>query len=112
MSDSAALNSPFNEGVVYWVHSDDDDTVLVAIGPVIRDGYLEWFDTVRDRCFEAGEVTRDGEAIIVGTPEATYRFDVLTVEVYQRHIESNVAGSPRLFDTEQVQAFYREFPGA
>lgn len=100
----------FAEQTPYYVSSATDDSVLIAIDPKIHDGYVEWFDSVRDRMFEVVNVKRDGEVIEVETPRATYRFQPMTLELYDRFIKDKVDGKPSFYSTEQVRSFYQAFP--
>ena len=65
----------FEEGTTYYVSSEEDDTVLLAIDAKITDNGVDWFDTVRDRAFPIESIQTEGRVITVRTADATYRFD-------------------------------------
>ncbi|MBI3633398.1 MAG: hypothetical protein HY226_03850, partial [Candidatus Vogelbacteria bacterium] len=39
----------FTDGEVYYVKSQEDDTVILAMDPKIQGSDLVWFDTVKER---------------------------------------------------------------
>lgn len=100
----------FVQGVPYFVESDGDDTVLIALDPKLNGRYVEWFDTLRDRMFEVVKMNDDGDAVTVDTPRAAYTFKPLTLELYDRFVKRVVDGQPAFYSTEQVRSFYQGFP--
>jgi len=96
--------------VAYYVESDADDTVLLALDAKLRKDAVEWFDTSRDRMFKSVRVTEQDDAVEVETPNAKYTLRKLTIELYNRKVAGKVDGHPSFADTESVQRFYRAFP--
>lgn len=97
-------------GVTYYVESDRDDTVLLAMDAKARAGVVEWFDTSRDRMFKPLSVEETNDSFSFTTKDARYTLRRLTVEIYDRKVMGKVDGHPKFFDTEAVQRFYRSFP--
>lgn len=91
---------------VYWVSSKEDRTVLLAILPRIKGRNVEWYDGLRDRGFQVESTSREGEAIVVVTPKATYRFLPLTVERYREKVRPRVQGDFDFVDDESLRRFY------
>lgn len=96
--------------VPYYVSSPTDDSVLIALDPKLTERYVEWFDSVRDRMFEVVKVNEQGQVIIVETERGTFKFEPMTIELYERHIKRKVDGQPAFYSTEQVRSFYQAFP--
>ncbi len=97
-------------GVTYLVESDHDRTVLLAMDAKQSGKAIEWFDTCRDRAFEAVKVEDVGEELRFQTPDARYAMRKLTIELYRSRVAAQVDGHPNFADTESVQRFYRQFP--
>lgn len=94
---------------VYFVESPEDDTVLLAMDAKLGE-YVEWFDSVRDRCFDVQDVEEDDDLLTVKTERATYGFRTLTVELYNERVIGMVSGHPSFGTTAEVQRFYRDYP--
>ncbi len=100
--------SALDRDTVYLVESAEDQTVLVAVFPRLSSRGVEWFDSVRDRGFRVESVERDGDAVAVKTPNATYRFTPLTIDLYRARVQRRVSGKPAFSSTESVQRYYRK----
>lgn len=99
--------SRFEPGGVYCVESAEDPTVLLAINPRLTErGYVEWYDSVRDRIFPVLETHADGEAIVVVSKRARYRFLPLTLERYRSQVRHRVQGAPDFADDASLRRFY------
>ena len=112
------MNRDFEEQV-YYVESDQDESVLVAVGlkiqRSIRDGgvyFLEWFDTVYWRRMTASEVwTENGELFfkrIESEGGGTYHFTPMTVATYNQFVRDELFEAKDFIDDEEVRlAFLR-----
>lgn len=112
------MNRDFEEQV-YYVESDRDESVLVAVGlkiqRSIRDGgvyFLEWFDTVYWRRMTASEVwTENGELFFKRIePEGggMYHFMPMTVATYNQFVRDELFEAKDFIDDEEVRlAFLR-----
>lgn len=99
--------STFEPGGVYWVESAEDPTVLLAINPRVTErGYVEWYDSVRDRIFPVVETRTDGEVIVVVSKKASFRFLPLTLERYRSQVRHRVQGALDFSDDESLRRFY------
>jgi len=96
--------------VTYFVESDADDTVLIAMDAKVRNGGVEWFDSSRDRAFKAVKVEETSDAFRFETATAKYALRKLTIELYNKRVAGKVDGHPAFLDTESVQRFYAKFP--
>lgn len=112
------MNRDFEEQV-YYVESDRDESVLVAVGlkiqKGIRDGgvyFLEWLDTVYWRRMTASEVwTENGELFFKRIePEGggMYHFMPMTVATYNQFVRDELFEPKDFTDDEEVRlAFLR-----
>ncbi|MBI3632514.1 MAG: hypothetical protein HY225_03635 [Candidatus Vogelbacteria bacterium] len=89
---------------VYYVASKEDDTVVLAIDPKIRDGYLYWFDTVRERIKPIDEVmaAEDREFTFRSDGSVTYTFLPLTIELYEKFVKSHLVAPEGYRDEEDL----------
>ena len=99
----------FDEDITYWVRADRDRTALLARNVRTEDARVQWFDTTKDRSVRSTAIRVEGEEIIVETERGTYRFAPLTVERYEAHVRSRVAGRPEFFEDEDVQRYYQRY---
>jgi len=78
---------------VYYVASPTDATVLVAMDVQIEDGYVKWFDTVKERMMKLGRVVEDTQRDFTFEREGggVYSFTPLTIELYEQEIKHRVA---------------------
>ncbi|MFO0726234.1 MAG: hypothetical protein U1E65_20790 [Myxococcota bacterium] len=98
-------------GVTYYVESDADDTVLLALDVKRTAHGIEWFDTVRDRVFRPLELEDTAEALKFRTAAGpTYTLRKLTAELYTKRVAGKVDGHRAFVDTEALQRFYRQYP--
>ncbi|MCC7385054.1 MAG: hypothetical protein IT384_24625 [Deltaproteobacteria bacterium] len=92
---------------VYRVRSDGDPTVLLGLDARLRDdGVLTWFDTCRDRGFPVTGQRAEGATLVFDTERGAYRFEPLTLEVYQLEVKPLVELSPEFESTEALKQFY------
>ena len=94
----------------YYVQSEEDETVMLAMDARLHDGLVEWFDTVRDRCFEVKSTEVGEGSLTVHTEGPSYRIRILTLDIYNDRVAGNVVGSRSFSSTEDLQQFYRDFP--
>jgi hypothetical protein len=97
--------------LTYLVESAEDRHALLALWPRLDPDHVSWFDTSHDRGAKVHATRVEGDAVVVETPRAVYRFRVLTAALYDERVRARVQGAPRLSSDEAVQAFYRDFPG-
>lgn len=97
-------------GVTYYVESDRDDTVLLALDAKQSRYGIEWFDTVRDRLFLPVKLEETADTLSFSTGGARYTLQKLTLELYQHKVGPKVDGHRVFADTESVQRFYQQFP--
>lgn len=93
--------------IVYFVESQDDPTVLLAISPEYRDGYMCFMDTLRPRMI-AGTLrsfaarAADFEAL----EGPRYRFSVLTLARYDTEVRPRVEAAPAFASEAEMHAYY------
>ena len=105
------MRSLFDSEMTYLVESAEDPTALIARRPGVADGFVWWEDTNRERGHEIAQVDQQGPVVTVVTKKgATYRFEPLTLELYQAQVQAKVELSPAFESTEALQAFYRDAP--
>lgn len=90
----------------YLVHSasadgeKSDETTLVAIDVQVREHYIEWFDTVKERRFGDGKVQRlDDGSLQFSDPGNgyTYKLTPLSLELYNESVRPKLYES-RIFE--------------
>jgi hypothetical protein len=99
--------------LIYFVTSDLDDSVLLAIAtrrsaaPNGR-SVFEWNDSARWRAVEAERFdAHTAERIdFRSTRGARYTFVLLTLDRYVRHVQPKVDGHPSFASTDALQDFY------
>jgi len=89
---------------IYTVTCDGDNTVAFAIEPVIHYGYIEWFDTSKQRRFRMSRILENIHGKFVferreGTEEpiSVYELERLSLAGYEKKRHQLIA--PRDFDT-------------
>lgn len=97
-------------GVTYYVESEADDSVLLALDAKLGKGAVEWFDTTRDRYFKTLSLEDAGDELRFETERGRYVMRKLTAELYRQKVAGRVDGHPKFTDTEALQQFYRRFP--
>ena len=75
----------FARYVPYFVESDSDPTVLLAIDPAVSGDHVGWFDTVRDRLFRVVSSHESQGVLTFVTANATYELRPITLELYERY---------------------------
>lgn len=100
----------FAQDTIYFVESPQDDSVMLAMDAQLGEELVEWFDTVRDRAFPHIAYEYVDETLKVETEDATYYFRPLTVEIYNEKVAANVVGGRPFSSTDELQAYYRDFP--
>ena len=98
------------QNTAYYVESDLDDTVLIAIDAKTDGRAVEWFDTCRDRAFLTRETEETEDSFRFRTERACYELKRLTLEIYNSRVVGRVDGHPWFPSTEALQQFYRDFP--
>ena len=77
-----------------------DETTLVAIDVQVREHYVEWFDTVKERRFGDGKVQKleDGSLQFADPRNGfTYRLTPLSLELYNQSVR------PKLFESRTFE---------
>ena len=99
---------------VYYVHSPEDKTVLVAIDVKISDGKIQWFDTTQERLMSFAEIKdahEDGTFSFDRTEEeggATYYFEPMSLEIFEDNVKDTLIIPEDFTDEESlIQAFER-----
>lgn len=98
------------DNTTYLVESDGDDTVLLAMDAKVRDGWVEWFDTVRDRAFQPEQLEPTPDGVRFQAHGRKYALRKLTAELYNARVAGKVTGSRSFRDTDALQSYYRQFP--
>lgn len=96
--------------VVWFVDSDRDETVLLALDLHVTEHGIEWFDTVHDRVFvPRAPITKERDTLFFETEGARYALSPLTLDRYVRSVRKRIhTTTPPLFEsTEEVQAYFR-----
>ena len=96
---------------VYFIESPQDQTVLLALDITIKDGYIYWFDTIKERIMEIDNVieTSPNKFVFQRAGEeggGVYTFSPLTLEIYNNRVKRFLL-IPRDFTTseEMLKAF-------
>jgi hypothetical protein len=101
------MKESFTRDTVYFVESEQDSTALIARFAGIREGFVFWDDTNRERAHPVESWETKGALITVRTQSGTeYRFRPLTLELYEERVKAQVELSPSFDSTEDLQAFY------
>ena len=77
-----------------------DETTLVAIDVQVREHYVEWFDTVKERRFGDGKVQKleDGSLQFADPRNGfTYKLTPLSLELYNQSVR------PKLFESRTFE---------
>jgi len=89
---------------VYFVSSDKDATVLLAMDIKINDGYISWFDTVKERMMKIKSTKDiDGDSFVFKRDDGNsseYHFTPITLEIYNNKVGDRLI-SPRKYDNEE-----------
>ncbi|MBI4818061.1 MAG: hypothetical protein HY791_17495 [Deltaproteobacteria bacterium] len=94
---------------IYFVRSDHDPTALLARRAGIRDGWVFWDDTTRERAHRVSRVAADGPHVVVYTDSGwVYAFRPLTLDLYDVWVKRNVELSPEFHSTHELKTFYRQ----
>ena len=96
---------------VYLVSCPEDSTVLVAIDVSIKDGYITWFDTVKERVMKIGEITIDNDEIFVFTRgdqegNPSYELRPLTLELYEETVKPKLNNAQDFSKEEDMFAAF------
>ena len=98
---------------VYYVSSDKDDTVLVALDVEFDNKKVRWFDTIKERIMRA-------EKIIDSTPQkfifnrdlseggGTYTFVPMTLEIYNDRVKQHMLVPREFTDLEKLFLAFEE----
>ncbi len=91
---------------LYYVTSSTDETVLLAIDPIMDNDTITWFDTNKERIKPILKIIDDSEEkfsfISRNGLEASdqYVFTTLTVDLYEQHVKQRLK-DPRPYQNEQ-----------
>lgn len=102
---------------VYYVQSDRDPTVLVAMDVWLLGNSISWFDTVKERLMHGQVLEKTPQRFAFRRTAdgggQTYSFVPLTLEIYNSSVKDRLPAG-RDFDDEQamVDAFLRSFKNA
>jgi len=93
------------------VSCPEDSTVLVAIDVSIKDGYITWFDTVKERVMKIGEITIDNDEIFVFTRgdqegNPSYELRPLTLELYEETVKPKLNNAQDFSKEEDMFAAF------
>ena len=95
---------------VYRVSCSLEETVSLGLGVVVEaDTTLSWFDTLRTRV-RHGTVVRGTDEMLEFRDQRgrLYRFEPLTLEVYNREVRATVEGTPFFPTDRALHRFYSE----
>lgn len=96
----------------YYISSPDDTTVLLGLDVIIRDKMIRWYDTVKERMFEIGDIQEDAPEQLVFTrkdsvtenePARVYTLQPLTLDLYNAHVKSKLRAGE---DFDSVEKLY------
>ena len=96
-------------GRVYYISSNQDATVLLALDVTIEGGYVCWFDTIKERIMEIARIADQNTSHFVFKRldwGDTYTFMPLTLKIYSEKIKQRIL-VPQDFPDEEsmLQAF-------
>ncbi len=104
---------------VYYIACPDDDTVMVALEPVLTThgdgtGMMFWWDPsypCHDRTRQVVAIVRKGDVVMfreAGDGGRIYRMKPLTLELYDAKVKPTLI-TPRDFESmEELEAAYRD----
>ncbi|MBI2374123.1 MAG: hypothetical protein HYV07_08995 [Deltaproteobacteria bacterium] len=102
------MAATLDRDVVYHVRSDQDPTALLAVRGGIKDGWVFWDDTTRDRAHRVERIEVIGPDVVVHVEGGwVYAFRPLTVESYERWVRAHVELSPSIKTQAELDALYR-----
>ena len=90
---------------VYFVESEQDNTVHYALDVEIRQGYATWFDGTKERIMRIGSIIEKKSDLFVFERDASegggqYRFVPMTLELYNSKVKQHLI-SPSEFQNEE-----------
>ena len=90
---------------VYYVESDQDESVLVGINVQIRGEWISWFDTVKERVMRGKMLENSLECLSFRRDEddggQTYSFTPMTLDIYNSSVKNKLVGRPE-FSNQQA----------
>lgn len=94
------------KGRVWYVESEKDSTVLVAMNIQIRGEFVSWFDTNKGRLMKVARVLNPSKENFVfeRAPEeggGTYTFKPMTLEIYNSKVKNGLK-KPENFNKEEM----------
>lgn len=93
----------------YLVTCDKDETVLLAIKPVIRNRTITWYDGGYERAFPISEANRVDDTIILTIKDKFYFFKPLTLEIYQQSVVPKLISPPDINSEEELQNYFTRY---
>jgi hypothetical protein len=82
-----------------------DETTLVAIDVQVREHYVRWFDTVKERRLGDGNVEKAEDGSLGFTDHDSgfmYRLIPLSLEVYNQHVRPHLYNSQTFNNAEDM----------
>jgi len=103
MQEGETMPSPEKESDVYFVESQQDGTVLVAMDVNVNEQnrMVSWFDTVKERMMGYENIQRDNTSLsftrLASEGGGDYNFQPMTLEIYQEKVKPKLL-APQDFD--------------
>lgn len=92
---------------VYYVFSDTDSTVLIALSVQFNEKNVLWFDTIKQRIMAIEKIVDSSHqhfvferALIEGG--GIYTFVPMTLEIYNNKVKNNILSSQEFTDQEKL----------
>lgn len=104
-------NNPFKKRVepilterVYYVKSQQDKTVLVAMNVEIVGKYIKWFDCTKQRVMQIDKILQDDDSLFTfqrgdANHGFEYSFIKMALSIYNEHVKNELI-SPEEFTDE------------
>lgn len=94
---------------VYYVSSDKDNTVLIAINPQIYERYILWDDGDKERIFPLASAYKIEDILILSSDDATYFLQPMTFAIYNSVIKSELINPPATINSqEELEEYFTE----
>ena len=92
---------------VYYVESEQDNTVLIAINVTINSKDINWFDGTKERIMQIGQILQDDKTTFSferadGDIGAVYNLSKMTLSVYDEKVKGELSVPEEFYDEEEM----------
>lgn len=91
----------------YYVSSPEDNTVLVALDVKISGNTIRWFDSVKERAMNIGQIVAESpDSLTFQRAQqeggATYTFEPLNLDIYRQKVKDKLLSGRECENEEQM----------